>query len=240
MAGERYRRRIRALMRRLRLPGEAQPLVEQAFVHSSAVPDGGARACSNERLEFLGDSVLGLAAADHLERSLPDADEGELSRRKARLVSGALLAESARRLGLGDLLVLAPGAAAAGAADRPSLLADAFEALIAAIFRAQGLAAAQAFVEREHFAHVDEGRVSGKDAKTTLQEWAAQHVKCLPVYEDSVAGLPHERAFTSRVSVAGRAMGSGTGPSKRSAQQAAAAQALDLLQREAAREQDVR
>lgn len=239
MAGERHRRRLRALMHALHLPEDALPLVARAFVHSSALSDDASPAGSNERLEFLGDSVLGLVTADYLERTLSDADEGELSRRKARLVSGELLAQSARRLGLGELLVLAPGAAASGEADRPSLLSDAFEALIAAIYRSQGLAAAAAFIEREHLAHVTEEQLLQGHAKTALQEWTMAHFKSLPVYDDSVCGPPHARSFRSRVCVAGRQVGAGEGRSKRAAQQAAAAQALDLLQREAAHGQEV-
>jgi|SRR5579872_740603 len=237
MSGERHRRRLRALLKKLHLPGDALPLVERAFVHASAVGEDAAAADSNERLEFLGDSVLGLVTADYLERTLPDADEGELSRRKARLVSGELLAHSARRLGLGELLVLSAGAAAAGGAHRPSILSDALEALIGAIYRAQGLAAAAAFIEREHLAHITEEQLLQGNAKTALQEWTMAHFKSLPVYDDSVSGLPHARSFTSRVSVAGRPLGFGEGRSKRSAQQAAAAQALEVLQHEAAREQ---
>ncbi|MDE2572490.1 MAG: ribonuclease III [bacterium] len=237
MAGERHRQRLRTLMRRLHLPDAALPLVERALIHASAVPDGAQAGDSNERLEFLGDSVLGLVTADYLERTLPGADEGELSRRKGRLVSGEMLAETARRLRLGDLLVLAAGAAAAREAERPSILADALEALIAAVYRSQGFAAAAEFVEREHLAHVGEERIAHKDAKTALQEWAAQHVKSLPVYEDSDSGVVADaRRFTSCVSVAGREMGTGSGRNKRSAQQAAASQALDRLRRQAAQE----
>ncbi|TAM90929.1 ribonuclease III [bacterium] len=239
MSGERHRRRLRALARRLRLSEDDLPLLERAFMHASALDEAASPTDSNERLEFLGDSVLGVVAADYLERTLPLAREGELSQRKARLVSGELLALSARRLGLGELLTMGPGAAASGGAERPSMLADAFEALVAAIYRAQGLAAAAAFVEREHLLHVSEEQLQRGNAKTALQEWTMARFKSLPVYDDSIAGLPHARSFTSRVSVGGRALGVGEGRSKRAAQQAAAAQALEILTREAAHEQEV-
>ncbi|TAM59718.1 ribonuclease III [bacterium] len=240
VAGEQHRRRLRALARRLEIPAEQLPLLERAFVHASALSGNAGPGDSNERLEFLGDSVLGLVAADYLERTYPLASEGELSKRKARLVSGELLAMSARRLRLGELLVLGASAAATGGgAQRPSLLADAFEALVAALYRARGLAAAAAFIEREHLTRVSEEQLREGNAKTALQEWTTAHFKCLPVYAGSVEGPPHARTFTASVNVGERALGSGTGRSKRAAQQAAAAQALEILRHEAADEQEV-
>jgi ribonuclease-3 len=139
-------------------------------------------------------------------------------------VNDRALAESARRLGFNDLMRLGAGARAAGVADRVSILGSAFEAFIAALCLRFGLDAAQRFVEREHIAHVDPAAL--EDPKTVLQEFTQAHYACTPSYRDEAEGPAHARRFRSFVSVKGELMGSGSGDSKRAAQQKAAAAAL--------------
>ncbi len=157
MAGEARRRRLRTLLRTSGLARIKSAAVERAFVHDSAVlaerlVDANA---SNQRLEFLGDAVLSLVTARWLYVRYPNEREGELTRRRAALVNDAMLAHTARRLGFGDVLVLGPAEAAAGGADRESILAGAFEAFIGALYLEAGLATAERFVVR---AHLDERR----------------------------------------------------------------------------------
>ena len=224
MAGEARRRRMRALLRATGL-GHVEPAaVEAAFVHDSADP-----AASNERLEFLGDAVLSVSTAGWLYARYPEEREGELTRRRAALVNDPTLAISARRLGFGDLLVLSHGEAAAGGADRESILAAAFEAFLGAIYLAAGIEVAAAFVEREHLGRVEHAGMSAADPKTALQELTQGRMAQTPTYDDAASGPPHRRTFTSRVRVRGEVVGEGIGASKKAAQRAAAQVALSVL-----------
>ncbi len=226
MAGESRRRRLRALLHLAGVPAEDLDALDPAFVHPSAAAESGGG--SNERLEFLGDAVLGLVAASHLYAAYPGDEEGALTKRKAAVVSDAALARSARRLGFSDLVLLGTGERAAGGGERASVLADALEAFIAALYLRYGLERAREFVEREHIAYVDHAATEA-DAKTALQEYAQEHLGCAPAYYDEGTGPPHARVFTSHASVKGEALGCGSGPSKKAAQQVAAAQALEAL-----------
>lgn len=200
--------------------------VEPAFVHDSGARETGAR--SNERLEFLGDGILGFIAARWLCERYPDASEGELHRRRAALVNADALATTARRLGFGDLLILGAGEHKTGGRDRTSILADAFEAFVAALFYAKGLEIVTKFLEREHLAKLEHS-VTLVDPKTELQELVQARTNSMPLYLETASGKPHERIFTSHVTVGGQIVGSGTGPSKKAAQQNAALQALRAL-----------
>jgi ribonuclease-3 len=228
MAGEQRRRRLRALLDLADVPEDALERVEAAFVHESAAKEQ--QIVSNERLEFLGDAVLGLSVARWLYATYPDEKEGALAKRKAAIVSDFAIAQTARRLGFGELVQLGVGERAHGGSDRTSILADAFEAFVAALFLDYGLPLAQRFVEREHIAHVDHERAAVSDAKTQLQELTQARLQCTPVYRERGEGPPHLRIFTSTVTVNGETLGTGTGPSKKAAQQNAAAQALLVLQ----------
>ena len=201
--------------------------IEQAFVHDSAAR-GGAGPRSNERLEFLGDGVLGFVAARWLYDKYPDAPEGELNRRRAALVNTEALAITARRLGFGSLLVLGAGERKSGGEDRTSILADCFEAFVSAIYQAKGIEIVCKFVEREHLKHL-ERHVTLIDPKTELQELVQARSGTMPSYVESADGKPHQRVFTSLVSVGGVVVGQGTGPSKKAAQQNAALEALTRL-----------
>jgi ribonuclease-3 len=227
VAGETRRRRIRAL---LALGGATVDVaaVEGAFVHESAVAEGLAER-SNERLEFLGDTILGSVVAESLYRRYPDANEGELALRKARLVSDALLAASAERLEFEALMLTGAGLANAPASHRRSMLADAFEAFLGALYLAGGLAPVATFVSREHVARHEEADVPLDDPKTVLQEWAQRHHGSLPAYSERFEGPAHERTFFAGVEIAGDLVAAGSGPSKKAAQRAAAAAALAIL-----------
>jgi ribonuclease III len=231
VAGEARRRRLKALLRASSLKKIKSSAVERAFVHDSAVMlerlvDPNA---SNQRLEFLGDAVLSLATARWLYERYPDNREGELTRRRAALVNDAMLAQTARRLGFGDVLVLGLAEAAAGGAERESILAGAFEAFIGAIYLDAGLRVAERFVEREHLERVERAEMASADPKTALQELTQARMGTMPTYEDAASGPAHSRTFTSRVRVRGQLLGEGTGSSKKAAQRAAAQIALSVL-----------
>jgi ribonuclease-3 len=228
MAGENHRRRLRALVKRagVRAAGDLT-LIEQAFVHESHAKESGA--ASNERMEFLGDSVLGWIAADWLFTRFPDEPEGRLTVRKAAIVNDAKLAESARRLGFSEIVELGTGMRNAGGADNTSILADAFEAFVAAVFLRYGAEKARTFVVNEHIELLDHAPGALLDPKTRLQHYAQEHLSGTPSYDDRNGGTPQKPHFTSTVQVNGKTLGTGSGPSKKAAQQNAALAALDSL-----------
>jgi ribonuclease-3 len=227
MPGEARRRRIRAL---LKLSGAAESdlaAIEPAFVHESAARESAGK--SNERLEFFGDAILGYVTARFLYKRYPEAPEGELTRRKASLVSGDACAQSARRLAFGELILLGHGMQNDGGADNTSILADAFEAYIAALLAATNLETVAAFIEAEHLAHLDRTELIDADAKTALQEFTQGRLGQTPTYFERAEGPAHDRRFTSQVRVGEAVWGEGIGSSKKIAQQSAAAMALASL-----------
>lgn len=228
MAGESRRRRLRALLKALNVPKPDLSAYDLAFVHQSA--SGSFKDASNQRLEFLGDAILAMIVADWLYAEYPAENEGELTRRKAALVTDAAIGATARRLGFAHLLHVSPGLAAAGGADQTSVLADAFEAFTAALFLQDGLRTARRFVVREHLLHMEHAGLELADPKTALQELAQRDYAVTPVYiEEMVEGPPHRRTFTSTVSINGEVLGRGSGPSKKAAQRDAAAVALPIV-----------
>ena len=211
----------------------------QALTHSSfAYENGGS---DNERLEFLGDSVLGQAITAALYRHFPDLPEGELAKRRASIVSTTALADVARTISLGDFLRLDRGEEITGGRDKPSLLADALEALIGVVFLENGPEAATGLVERllgDYVLDADR-RSESSDPKTSLQEWGARTGNGIPRYNISDAGPDHAKVFTADVYINGLPGGSapaghGTGSSKKAAELAAASAALAAI-REAKR-----
>jgi len=229
--GSARRRGLRALARELRLGDGCvdNGLLDTAFTHDSyASEHSGRGAISNERLEFLGDALLGAVVAHALYLQHPEKAEGTLSRMRAALVSRAALAQTARRLRVAPLLRLGRGETAAGGAQRPSILAAAFEAIVGAVYLSEGLEPARRFIERSHLAHA--GASETKDPKTALQEYAQAKFKKAPHYAMTAqSGPPHARVFTVTVSVAGRTVGSGDGASLKQAESAAAREALVTL-----------
>jgi ribonuclease III len=183
-----------------------------------------------ERLEFLGDRVLGLVVADLLWRRFEDEPEGDLTRRHTHLVRREALARVAEAIQLGPHLVLSRAEAAAGTAGNPGILADACEALIAAIFVDGGFAAASSFVRRFWEPLIDEMEEPPRDPKTALQEWAQARGLALPAYElVSTSGPDHAPLFTVAARVAGGDRATATASSKRLAEARAAASLLDRL-----------
>jgi len=203
-------------------------LLEQALRHSSFINESPDLGQSNERLEFLGDAVLGLVVAERLFRDAPDANEGEMTRARAFLVREETLASLARNLGLGDYLRLGKGEQGSGGCHKPKNLARVLEAVIGAIFVDRGLESSREFILRffgKEFAEVKEPLEI--DYKTRLQEFVQSHQQISPVYELlSEEGLSHDRTFRVAVKVAGRVLGVGSGKSKKVAETEAARVAL--------------
>jgi ribonuclease-3 len=204
-------------------------LLREALTHSSAAGRG-RLARSNERLEFLGDRVLGLVIADLLIRRFPNEDEGGLTRRHAALVQRATLAEIALEIALGDCLVLAPGEDDAGGRRKPATLANGLEALIGALYLDAGLAPAARFIAHHFGPRLEVMRSPPQDPKTALQEWAQGRGLALPDYRVvEVVGPAHEPRFEVSVQVGERPPATAVAGSKRAAEAAAAARLLDAL-----------
>lgn len=200
-------------------------LLEQAFTHSSS------RTSSDyQRLEFLGDRVLGLVVADMLYKKFPDATEGELSLRLNGLVNAEMLAEVTDKLGLGNLIYTGSDVKALAARKQLNIRADVMEALIAVIYLQDGLEGARAFVHAHWEGKAMAIGEARADAKTALQEWAHQIAGDTPRYAiEDRSGPDHDPVFTVAVTIKGIAEGRGKGRSKREAEQLAA---LDVLTRE--------
>ena len=208
-------------------------LLDEAFTHRSYANENRHVGFDNERLEFLGDSILGAAVADLLMAIHPSSNEGLLTRYKATLVSETALAESARRMKLGELLRLGRGEDQTGGRQKNSVLANLVEAVIAAVFLDGGYPAARGVVERLVEARLPRiGRVERRvDYKTKLQMQIQGAQRGQPIYVIvDVSGPDHERVFIVEVRVEGVVLGSGTGGSKKIAEQAAAREAYRRVQ----------
>jgi ribonuclease-3 len=209
-------------------------LLARALTHKSYANERRETSSShNERLEFLGDTVLGFVIGELIYRSFPNLQEGALSKIKAHLVSAATLASKGRALGIGRYLRMGAGEARSGGAEKLSLLADGFEAIIAAIYLDGGLPAAEAFLRRvfgPDVTGIDIGDLSFQDYKTALQETAQALGLPLPEYRIvDEYGPDHEKIFVIQVFWDGEAFAYGRGSSKREAQRKAAKEALKRL-----------
>jgi ribonuclease-3 len=209
-------------------------MLEHAMTHTSrANEDVSGGVVDNESMEFLGDAVLGFVVADILFREFPEFDEGQKSKTKASLVSTATLAKQAEHLHLGDHLLLGRGEEKTGGRQKQALLADGYEALIAAIYIDGGIEHARAFIVREFGALFDAVRrdgVGGQDYKSALQELLQARDLPLPDYRIvGTAGPDHRKQFEIEVGVNGQPLASATGASKKEAEQEAARAALDKL-----------
>jgi ribonuclease-3 len=218
------------LAQRLGLTSTDLGLLGQALSHRSWCAEVG-EAASNERLEFLGDAVLGLAVAEYCYQRFPDLPEGGLAKIRAAVVNTAVLARVGRELGLGEHLRLGRGEDASGGRRKPSILADTVEAVIGAVYLDQGFDAAKTLVlgwlrERIEVAAAGPG---AEDYKTRLQELAVRTVGEPPHYEVEGEGPDHDRRYQARVRVGGEEVGEGVGRSKKDAEQAAARAALERL-----------
>ena len=213
-------------------------LLEHALTHRSRVhEDASGGVVDNESLEFLGDAVLGLVVSDRLFREFPDYDEGQKSKAKALLVSASTLATLGQALGLGNYLLLGRGEEKTGGRKKPSLIANSFEAVVAAIYLDGGIEAADAFIERQFRASLEEVRAGQKptggvsDYKSALQEWLHAHDRPPAAYHlVGEQGPDHRKLFEVEVRVADEAAGRAEGRSKKEAEQKAAARALTTLQ----------
>lgn len=205
-------------------------LLELALTHRSFAYEHGGLA-HNERLEFLGDSILGQAVTVKLYRDNPDLDEGELAKRRASLVSSVALAEVARRINLGAHLRLGRGEELTGGRDKSSILADTVEAVIGATYLSAGADAATALVLRlVEPLMTDPARFgAAMDPKTSLQELSARLGRGLPQYEVSDSGPDHSKRFHATVLLSGEAIAEGDGTSKKQAEMAAALDAWTVL-----------
>ena len=205
-------------------------LLERALTHRSwAFEHGGVQ--PNERLEFLGDAVLGLVVTDEIFHAHPDEQEGRLAKVRSAAVKTGSLADVARDLGLGRFVKLGRGEAASGGADKDSILADTLEAVIGAVYLDQGFATSYDLVERlfgEVLADLAE-RGAALDYKTSLQELTAARYEVLPRYEVTDVGPDHAKTFTASVSVAGEVVGRGEGRNKKQAEQRAAREGYRAL-----------
>ena len=224
-------------------------LLELALTHSSAVPELRAERAEssmesaaiqdNERLEFLGDAVLELLAREYLLESFPDWREGQLSKSRARLVNARSLEDAARRVKLGEHLRLGRGEEKTGGREKPALLADAFEAVVAAVYLDAGLSATREMLKRLLFeqALVERGeRIGDSDRKSALQEFLQGRGEPPAEYRLSgESGPDHQKLFQVEVWISGECMASGEGSTKKEAEQRAAQSAMGILERSDAR-----
>jgi ribonuclease-3 len=208
-------------------------LLTQALTHPSVMQGRGQRrATAYERLEFLGDRVVGLVVAEMLFNRYPSEAEGDLARRHAALVRRESLARIAEEFGIPGHLVLARGEDEGGGRRNPAVLADACEAVIGAVYADGGFEPAAALVRQAWAPLMEESVEPPKDAKTALQEWAQGLGRPLPVYAtEGVEGPPHEPIFLISVTVDGEAPVTGRGRSKRIAEQAAAMALLEKVKK---------
>lgn len=219
---------VRAFGEALALDEAGTALLRQALTHRSL--SDSAPAGDNERLEFLGDSILALLVNEFLYREHPTHAEGQLTRLKQLYVCEPSLVVAATALRLGEMLLMAPNDVAAGGRERPSALSDAFEAVLAALYLSRGLEAARAFVHRELIRRIDP--TAEWDYKSRLQELFQEKRRITPAYRTTAdAGGPaHSPLFTSKVVAGEEVLGRGTGKSKKLAEQAAAQDALARLE----------
>lgn len=225
---------LEALERSLGYGFADRALLQAALRHSSLAPGphGKKRGEHFERLEFLGDRVVGLAVADLLLKRFPNESEGDLARRHAALVSRETLASLAERIALGAKLHLTRGEDETGGRSKPTVLADALEALIGAIYRDGGLEPAREVVAKLFESKLDDAVGPPRDPKTALQEWAQGKGLPLPSYRTlSTEGPAHQPSFQVEVSVKGESPVTAAGASKQAAERAAAAALLKAIGR---------
>lgn len=225
-------RTLKRIARKLKIGVNDYALLRQALTHRSYLGED-TGALSNERLEFLGDSVLGVVTAEYLFSQFPDRPEGDLAKAKAVAVSEPILGEAARELGLEDMVQLSTGEEASGGRHRLSILADAFEALVAVIYMDQGMDAARQFIlsALESILVDIERKEHIRDYKSLLQEHTQGLHKKAPRYMViEEIGADHDKTFMVEARLNGELLGVGEGKSKKQAEQAAALQALERIE----------
>ena len=210
---------------------EHPELLENALTHSSCANESRGKLLSNERLEFLGDSILGMVVADYLYRNHPDLPEGVLTRTRAALVCEESLVEVAQELELGRYLRLGKGEEAGGGRERPSIQADAVEAVLAAIYLDGGIGSARRFIRRYILSREVAGLAKPRDYKTTLQELVQRESGQVLQYRlTGSEGPDHNKKFFVAVDLNGKTVGEGSGRSKKEAEQMAAKAAIAALE----------
>ena len=219
------------LVERLGLPCRPE-LLDLALVHRSYSYENG-RIPTNERLEFLGDSVLGVVITDHLYTTYPDLPEGQLAKMRSAIVNAQSLARMATEVGLGQYLLLGRGEQTTGGREKVSILADAMEAIIGAVYLQIGLEGARAFILERFGSLIDavSHLGAGLDWKTSLQELCAAIGHGTPEYVVVGEGPDHARTFTAQVRVGDQLFGNGFGRTKKQAEQEAAQTAFEQVQR---------
>ena len=208
-------------------------LLDEALTHRSYANEQRARCADNERLEFLGDAILGLVIAETLFADEPPRPEGELSRLRSELVNAGTLARLARQIELGSSLYLGRGEVKAGGSDKENILADAFEALLGAIYLEGGIAAVRTVINALFAAVIIEktGEQRNSDYKSQLQEYLQALQQTPPEYVlIATEGPEHDRIFVVEAQTSGRVLGVGRGRSKKEAEQVAAGVAFKALQ----------
>lgn len=228
------RKALQKITRKLKIGVKDFDLLQHALTHKSYLGES-STALSNERLEFLGDSVLGIVVSEYLYSQFPDRAEGELAKAKAVAVSEPVLAESAKVLGLADMILMSTGEDVSGGRDRLSILADSFEALIAVVYLDCGLEAAREFILRalESILADIERQEHLRDYKTMLQEQTQGLCKKAPRYVVvDEQGADHDKTFTIEARLDDTVLGVGEGKSKKQAEQAAALQALEQIKQD--------
>ena len=221
---------MKSLEEKLGYTFQDKSLLENALTHSSCANESKGRLHSNERLEFLGDSILGMVVAEHLYRNHPDLPEGELTRTRAALVCEESLVEVAHDLGLGDYLKLGKGEEAGGGRTRPSIRADAVEAVLAAVYLDGGIGSARKIIQKYILSREIEGLNSQRDYKTALQELIQRESgQSLKYRLTGPEGPDHDKRFFVEVDLNGQPVGAGKGRSKKEAEQMAAKAAIAKL-----------
>lgn len=223
---------LSALEDRLQYTFCDRSLLETALTHTSFVKGGGRKRAHNERLEFLGDAVLELCVSEHLYRDHPEMQEGAMTRHRARLVCEKALYSAAAALGLPAYLHLGPGEERTGGREKPSIVSDAMEAVIGAVYLDGGLESARRVIAGGVVRLLEDARVDeiDRDYKTRLQEYVQKgHIGKLEYACTGVSGPEHEKRFTICVTLSGEEIGEGEGANKQSAGQQAAKDALVRL-----------
>ncbi len=222
---------MKSLEEKLGYTFQNRELLENALTHSSCANESRGKLQSNERLEFLGDSILGMVVADYLYRHHPDLPEGELTRTRAALVCEESLVEVARELNLGAYLRLGKGEEAGGGRERPSIRADAVEAVLAAVYLDGGIGSARKIIQRYILSREVAGLTKPRDYKTALQELVQRESGQILRYRlTGEEGPDHDKRFFVEVDLNGSPVGSGTGRSKKEAEQMAAKAAIAGLE----------
>ena len=221
---------MKTLEEKLGYTFQNRALLENALTHSSCANESRGKLQSNERLEFLGDSILGMVVADHLYRNHPDLPEGVLTRTRAALVCEDSLVVVAEELGLGQYLRLGKGEETGGGRNRPSIRADAVEAVLAAVYLDGGIGSARKIIQKYILSREVAGLTKPRDYKTALQELVQRESGQVLAYRlTGEEGPDHNKRFFVEVTLNGKSVGQGSGRSKKEAEQMAAKAAIEVL-----------